>query len=141
MPEAAARELAHVPEEYQSCPEVVAVRLSIAMLAKHWPQAAELARHLVTIQPEDPGWWINLAYSIRRCETLDSAETILLRALALHPKEIMLHFNLACYAAVTGRISEATERLKHAISLDPHVKQMALEDDDLISLREIIPTL
>jgi len=141
MPDAAAQELAHIPAEHQGSTDVIVLRLSIAMTAKNWPQAAELARHLVTIQPEEPSWWINLAYSVRRCESLDGAETILLRALAVHPKEVMVYFNLACYAAVTGRISEATERLKEAISLDPHAKQMALEDDDLLTLREVISTL
>jgi hypothetical protein len=38
------------------------------------------ANHLVKVEPENSGWWINLAYAPRRCEVIKSAEAILLRA-------------------------------------------------------------
>jgi Flp pilus assembly protein TadD len=66
-----------------------------------------VASHLVTVEPENESWWINLAYSARRVEGVEKAEAILLRAQALHPKVAMIAFNLACYASVMGRMEEA----------------------------------
>ena len=60
---------------------------------------------------ETAGWWISLAYALRRTESIEKAEAILLRAQAIHPKVAMIAFNLACYASVTGRMEEAKERL------------------------------
>ena len=58
---------------------------------------------------------MNLAYSVRRTESVEKAEAILLRAQAIHPKVAMIAFNLACYASVAGRMEEAKERLRRAI--------------------------
>ena len=33
------------------------------MAAKKWDMAAAVANHLVKIEPENCGWWINLAYA------------------------------------------------------------------------------
>jgi hypothetical protein len=37
---------------------------------------------------------------------------------AIHPKNALIAFSLACYASVTARIEEAKARLRHAIDLD-----------------------
>jgi Flp pilus assembly protein TadD len=101
------------------------------MAAKKWEMAATVASHLVKTEPETSGWWINLAYATRRCEGIEKAEAILLRARELHHDNAMIEFNLACYASVTGRMVEAKERLRHAIELDKEVRRLALEDEDL----------
>jgi Flp pilus assembly protein TadD len=137
----AARELDAVPIEHRESPDVIGIRLSLAMAVKDWPLAAELAQHMVTVQPDEPSWWINLAYSVRRCQSIELAEEILLQAAIQHPKEVMIHFNLACYASVTGRLAIASERLQQAIALNPKIRALALEDEDLLPLRESISNL
>ena len=44
----------------------------------------------------------------------EANEEILLTAVELHPNEPMIHFNLACYAAQTGQLTAARERLAQA---------------------------
>ncbi len=83
------------------------------------------------VQPENAGWWISLAYAVRRAESVEKAEAILLRAQAIHPQFAVIAFNLACYASVTGRFEEAKTRLQHAIDLDKDIREMALDDEDL----------
>ena len=39
--------------------------------SKKWDMAAAVASHLVKIEPENEGWWIGLAYSIRRSEGVE----------------------------------------------------------------------
>lgn len=43
----------------------------------------------------------------------------------------MIHYNLACYAAQTGKTNEARERLREAIRLAPETLLLALDDPDL----------
>jgi Flp pilus assembly protein TadD len=86
-------------------------------------------------------WWINLAYAIRRCESIEKAEAILLRARKLHHDNALLEFNLACYASVSGRVGEARTRLRRAIELDKVLRRLALDDEDLKPLWDWITTL
>jgi Flp pilus assembly protein TadD len=92
------------------------------MAAKKWDMAAAVSSHLVKVDPETAGWWISLAYALRRTESVEKAEAILLRAQAIHPKVAMITFTLACYASVAGRMVEAKEHLRHAIELDNGVR-------------------
>jgi hypothetical protein len=70
-----------------------------------------------------------------------TAEAILLRAQAVHPKVAMIAFNLACYASVMGRMEQAKERLQHAIKLDKHIRGLALDDENLKPLWDWIAGL
>jgi tetratricopeptide (TPR) repeat protein len=72
----------------------------------------------VKADPENPAAWVNLAYAVRRAESILTAEAILLKARALHPENALIAFNLACYASVAGDMEEAKARLQHAIDLD-----------------------
>ncbi len=131
-------ELEKIPAEHRDLPEVVEFRILAGMAAGKWALAAGLARHLLTICPAVPGFWINCAYSVRRSESIDAAEKILLAALKVHPDEAMIHYNLACYAAVTGRLDEAEARLGRAFALDPATREIARNDADLDAMREVI---
>jgi Flp pilus assembly protein TadD len=96
---------------------------------------------LVKVDSQTAGWWISLAYAVRRTESVEKAEAILLRAQAIHPKVAIIAFNLACYASVTGRIEDAKARLRHAIELDKDIRELALDDEDLKPLWNWIASL
>jgi Flp pilus assembly protein TadD len=114
----AALALEEIEPEDKTRTEVLGARIALYITAKKWDMAAAVASHLVKVEPENEAWWINLAYSVRRSEGIEQAENILLRARAIHPKVAMIAFNLACYASVTGRMEDATERLRNAMGLD-----------------------
>ena len=111
--------------------EVLSVRVDLYSAARKWDMVAAVASHLVKVEPEEAGWWINLAYATRRCESIEKAETILLRARELHHENALIEFNLACYASVTGRIQQARDLLRRAIELEKEIRRPALDDDDL----------
>ena len=123
--------LEEIAPEDKTRNEVLGARVNLYMAARKWDTAAAVASHLVKVDPETAGWWISLAYALRRTESVEKAEAILLRAQAIHPQVAMIAFNLACYASVTGRMVEAKERLWHAIELDKDVRELALDDEDL----------
>ena len=121
--------------------EVLGARVALYITAKKWDMAAAFASHLVKIDPQTAEWWISLAYALRRTESVEKAEAILLRAQAIHPKVAMIAFNLACYASATGRMEEAKKRLRHAIKLDKDIRGLAIDDEDLKPLWDWIAGL
>jgi Flp pilus assembly protein TadD len=137
----AALVLEEIAPEDKTRNEVLGARVNLYMVAKKWDMAAAVGNHLVKVEPENSGWWINLAYATRRCEGIESAEAILLRARQLHHDNAMIEFNLACYASVTGRMEEAKARLRHAIELDKNIRELALDDEDLRPLWDWIADL
>ena len=141
MFEDAAMVLEEIEPQDKTRNEVLGARVNLYMAAKKWDMAAAVASHLVKVDPGNAGWWISLAYAIRRSEGVEKAEAILLRAQTLHPKVAMIAFNLACYASVAGRMEEAKERLRHAIEFDKEARKLALEDEDLKPLWNWIASL
>ena len=127
----AAKVLEEIAPKDKTRNEVLGARVGIYMAAKKWNMAAAVASHLVKVDPETAGWWISLGYALRRSESVEKAEAILLKAQAIHPKVAMIAFNLACYASVTGRMEDAKARLRHAIELDRDIRELALDDEDL----------
>ena len=123
--------LEEIAPEDKTRNEVLGARVDIYIAANKWDMAAAVASHLIKVDPQTAGWWISLAYALRRTESVEKAEAILLRAQAIHPKVAMIAFNLACYASVTGRMEDAKERLRNAIELDKDVRKLALDDEDL----------
>ena len=73
-------------------------------------------------------WW---ACATRRAESVEAAEEILEEALGHHPEVAAIHYNLACHAAVQGRVDEARQRLEHAARLKPGLHLLATSDLDL----------
>jgi Flp pilus assembly protein TadD len=63
-----------------------------------------------------------LAYATRRCEDIENAETILLRARELYHDNAVIEFKLAYYASVAGRMEDAKERIRKAIELDKDIR-------------------
>ena len=127
----AALVLEEITPEDKNRNEVCGARVNLYMVAKKWDMAAAVASHLVKVEPENDSWWITLAYSVRRIEGVGKAEAILLRGQAIHPKNALIAFSLACYASVAGRMEEAKARLRHAIDLDNGIRKLALDDEDL----------
>ena len=137
----AAMVLEEIAPEDKTRNEVLGARVNLYMVAKKWDMAAAVASHLVKVDPGTAGWWISLAYAVRRIEGIEKAEAILLRARKMHPQVAMIAFNLACYASVAGRMEEAKEQLRHAIKLDKEVRKLAIDDEDLKPLWDWIAGL
>ena len=90
-----------------------------------------MAKKLADYNPDEPQWSISLAYATRRADSIQAAKVILLEAVERHPKEPMIHYNLACYDCVMGDVEVAKAHLQHVFKMSPGVRLMALEDEDL----------
>jgi tetratricopeptide (TPR) repeat protein len=66
----------------------------------------------------------------------DRAIAIASEGLRDHPDNPLIHYQLACYNALAGRLDEAREHLDVAFAGDERTRKWAAEDEDLAALRE-----
>jgi lipopolysaccharide biosynthesis regulator YciM len=57
----AANALEEIEPEDKTRAEVLSVRVDLYTAAKKWEMVAAVASHLAKVEPEEAGWWINLA--------------------------------------------------------------------------------
>ena len=69
-----------------------------------------VASELWKRQPDDPDNWNNLAFSIRRKDSIKAAQTLLLEALEKFPNDAMTRYNLGCYACKLGDLEDAKKK-------------------------------
>jgi tetratricopeptide (TPR) repeat protein len=68
----------------------------------------------------------------------DAAAAVLERALARHPGNANILYNLACCEALGGRADEARAHLLEAAEADPRAREWAARDPDLESVRDAL---
>lgn len=136
MPVKAEQELSVIAPEYHDHVHYRWLKTSILMQQGKWPEAKPIAAALRQEFPEEVEFWIQDAYLTRRTTDIESARTILEKALTLFPEEAIIYFNLACYACRLDHKLEAKQRLKSAIDLDAKWLKAALDDDDLKELHD-----
>jgi Flp pilus assembly protein TadD len=141
MLEDAERALKQIAPEDRNRSAVLGVQVGLYIAKRKWDLAAEVADRLVKLEPNDPAWWIALAYSTREAESIEKGEAILLQARELHPDHADVLLNLACYASLLGRTEEAKLHLRRAIDLDADIRRSALDEPDLRPLWDWIAGL
>jgi tetratricopeptide (TPR) repeat protein len=138
-------ELTHVSGAQQEHPDVLEVRWSIAAEQKTWAEALQTAQILVRRAPKRPSGWLHQAYALRRVPGggLQKAWEALLPAFDKFPKELLIPFNLSCYACQMGKLDVARDWLQRAVATSDkeRVKAMALKDSDLEPLWDEIRLL
>jgi Tfp pilus assembly protein PilF len=131
MLEDAVSELESLLPEDRDRSSVLALRVEIYRTAGNWSLMEVAARELWKRHPEEPDYWTNLAWAVRRLDSVVAARDILLEAVERFPSDAMTHFNLGCYACQLGDIDQAKTRVRKAIKLDAKFKLLALDDADL----------
>ena len=101
------------------------------------------AETLVRVAPGRSAGWVHRAYAMRRVRHggLQLAWAALLPAYQMFPKEEIIPYNLACYAAQSGRLDAAWDWLHKAMEAAGDmkvIKERALHDCDLQPLWERI---
>lgn len=140
-PREAGEEIARISHELLDHPDVLEVRWAICAATKSWETAAEVAETLVAVAPERSSGWIHRAYALRRCKKagLQHAWAALRPAVEQFPKEDVIPYNLACYAAQFGWVDIAWDWLRKAAKAcrdEKLIRDRALADSDLKTLWE-----
>lgn len=144
--EEAAVEITRLSPHNLDHPNVLEVRWSICAAGKSWETGLELARLLLLKAPERASGWVQRAYCVRRVKggSLEKAWETLRPAFEKFPKESVIPYNLACYAAQLGRLDESWDWLHKAMEAEGNVariKARALDDADLQPLHQRIQEL
>ena len=87
----------------------------------------------------DPGCVValnNLGVLLIHERNYPAARSTLEKAIRLKPGYVDPYYNLACFYALTNQPEEGLRYLKRAVSIDPQVKEWAMEDADLEKLRD-----
>jgi tetratricopeptide (TPR) repeat protein len=136
----AGAEIANIPSELQSQPDVLQVRWAIHAAAREWELAAQVAESFREAKPDSPFGFVHLAYAFHELRRTKEAHEVLLRVVEKFKDEHIIPYNLACYACQLGDREEAWKWLEKSMALTDaaEVKQMALSDPDLEPLRKQI---
>jgi len=134
-PAEAKTELDRVSPAQQEQPDVLELRWAISAEQQQWEEGLQVAQALLRRAPGRPSGWLHQAYALRRVPNggLQQAWTALLPAFDKFPKELMIPFNLSCYACQMRELDAAREWLKRAVKIGGRekIKRMALSDPDL----------
>ncbi len=131
----ACEEFAQLSSSALVVPEVLELEWALRAETKDWSRAGDAARRLTELAPDRASGWLHRAYALRRMPggSLSQAWEALRSAHDRFPKNYLIAFNLACYAAQMGQADEAWTWLTRSVRLgkkEPIVK-MALADTDL----------
>ena len=144
-PEEAQAELDGIASENRCHPDVLELRWQLLADAHEWSEAVTAGRRLVEQAPKRVSGWLHHAYALRRAPDggIEQALEALLPAADQFPTESIVPYNLSCYACQLGRPQEALAWLDRAFKVGDkkELKSMALEDEDLKSLRAEIEKL
>jgi lipopolysaccharide biosynthesis regulator YciM len=131
----AVEELEGLPAEARETRGVLVVWLDVYQGWQKWAEASAIAMRLAETEPEESNWQVALAYATRRSQGLASARDILIQASEKFPNCATIQFNLACYDAQLGHLSEARKRLRQAIQINQDFAGLARTDPDLEPIR------
>lgn len=131
LPQEAEDELEKLEGEDRIRKEVWVLRCKIYQATEQWAAMRDVAKHLVSLAPQEAEYWFWAAEATRKAENLDAAEQLLRFALQILPGEALIHYHLACYASQLGYLDEAKDRLKVALDACGNLKHRALQEPDL----------
>lgn len=118
---------------------------------KDWAVCVEVAQKAVDLHSKNAWGWIQRSYALHFLKKTRDAYELLKPAAKLFPDKITVFYNLACYAAQLGNANEAKLWLNSVFELAEKTgpysgtferyRKQALEDADLISIREGVPQM
>jgi len=130
-------ELEELPPTMRSHPDVLFLRCEIYSKAGKWEAVVEVASTLVSIVPKKRQGWIHRSFALHSLKRTQEAFDLLLPASERFPKHWLIPYNLACYTAQLGRVADSEKWFKAAMALnEQHVKEIAIDDPDLVPLWE-----
>ena len=135
-------ELSHISPAQQENPDVLELRWSIAVQAQDWEEGLQAAQALLRNAPHRSSGWLHQAYALRRVPGggIEKAWAALRPAYEKFPSEVLIAFNLSCYACQLQQLDVARDWLNRAMDAagKEKIKKMALKDEDLQPLWEEI---
>ena len=114
-------------------PAVLSMRWQVYAAAKWWEAAYVVSKALCGLAPHTAEAWICQANTLRNYKGVVEAWSMLLGVVNKFPKDAIIRYNLACYAAQMGLLEESCGWLVQAFEMEEAVqlKLAAIYDPDL----------
>jgi len=130
---AANEELEQISPGLRAHPQVLELRYQIYSQVGKWDLAAEVAKEMSEMLPDNPWGHFHLAYALHELKKTQEAYDCLIPVIERFPNEWLMLFNLACYSCQLGKMKEAMQCLEKAgdLASKKDIRLMALDDADL----------
>ena len=89
------------------------------------------------VRPGDIPATVGLGWSLKRVGKVELAAEAYEQALKHHPKEGLLHYNLACYRSLMNQSKEALRALDKALKIDNQFRELARHEEDFAFIRDL----
>lgn len=134
----ASREIDRLPPRQSGTPDVEELQIIIMLDREEYESALSLSENLCTLFPEHPAGFVQGAYCLHAQGKTQEAIDHLQSGPETLREEPVYFYNLACYEVALGRTQAAQTWLKESFSMDNANRKKAIEDPDLVSLRDWI---
>lgn len=104
--------------------------------SERFDSAISYFRKSLEIEPDSIHGLLAIAWCFKRCDRLEEAIDAMQIAIEFAPDQAICHYNLACYFALTGRVSNAIEYLAQAFELRPSFQQQVAGESDFDTIRD-----
>ena len=130
----ALRELDAIAAVEQGDSAVLLARIRVLLHMKAWRSAEALSGKGARLHPDEGEFTVQRAFALHRMDKGEAAEEALLAAPEWIRRTGILHYNLACYQARLGDLTQARECIDAAIQMNAGIKKNARLDPDLQAL-------
>jgi tetratricopeptide (TPR) repeat protein len=128
--------LDELPEPTRSKPDAKLLEGEALRALGHWEEAI---LPLTLVSEQDPlrlEAWLGLGWCLKRLGRLADAIGILEKGLVASPQQPILHYNLACYLSLGGKVQAAIEHLTQAIASDGRFRELMEVEPDFDPIRK-----
>ena len=122
----------HAAERHDTA--VLLARIRVLLHMKKWSSAEALSGRGATLHPDEGEFTVQRAFALHQMKKDAAAAQALLAAPEWIRRTGILHYNLACYQARLGDLSQARECIDVAIQINSGIKKNARLDPDLQAL-------
>ena len=129
-------ELENIDKEDRLNPGVLAASVNASVISENWELLADVSSQLVKQYPDEPLWWVCWANGVRRHESIEAANNILLHAMQRFPEHPDVFYCYGCNHSLMKNYKLAFAFVIRAIQLKEKLAQSAIEDEDLSDLWE-----
>jgi Flp pilus assembly protein TadD len=127
-------ELDAIEPRYQKRPEVLQLRLHHLMKRRSWTTALRISQLLCRVAPDCGTGFLHAGFCLHQLGRTAQAKELLIKGPVALLKEPIYYYNMGCYEALLGNVSDAEENLKISFKMDSSFRDLARKDPDLKAL-------
>jgi Tfp pilus assembly protein PilF len=131
LPQLAEAELEKLEGDDRTSEATWVMRCRVYRASEQWEIMGEVAKHLVSLDPDVVEYWLDAAFATRKAGGVGLAHQVMTHAALRLPEEAQIRYHAACCAAQIGLFEQAKEHLQAAVAKVYDLKHAALQDPDM----------